>query len=252
MGGRLDAAQVRRVSQGGAALTSVEGLALLDAAVESGAAVVVANRLDLARLRREAVDVPVPALLRSLVRPARRAAGGESLIPGDALLQRLAGLGEVDRDRALLDVVRAQIAIVLGYERATDIDPDSGFLDLGFDSLTAVELRNRLNAATGCQLPATLIFDYPTPSTVAKRIGVVLRPDTGRHVGVDSSEADIRSALESIPVSRLRQSGLMDALLQLAHTADEGELRDAGEDADVFDEMDVDELVQRALHNSES
>ncbi len=145
-------------------LPSTLGLALLDAAVTLDDAHLVPVRLETATLRREAASGMLRPLFRGLVRTvARRTAATATASGGTALAQRLSGLGQDEQNRALLDLVRAQVATVLGHATPETIAAGRPFKELGFDSLTAVELRNRLNAATGQRLPATLVFDYPTP-----------------------------------------------------------------------------------------
>jgi acyl carrier protein len=105
-------------------------------------------------------------LLSRLVRRAGRRGVGETLTQ-QGLIARLATLSPEEQADALLEILRAQSALVLGIGSPQAVDPVRTFRELGFDSLTAVELRNRLNAATGLQLPATLIFDHPTPAALA-------------------------------------------------------------------------------------
>ncbi|MDF5759335.1 type I polyketide synthase [Spongiactinospora sp. TRM90649] len=165
--GTLDANDIARATRFGAAITAEQGAALFDAALATGQPHVLPINLDLGRLR----DQPeIPVLLRGLVRaPIRRAsaAGGPG---GGSLSGRLAGLPADERDRVLLGLIRAEVAAVLGHASADAVDPGKAFKELGFDSLTAVELRNRMNAATGLRLPATLVFDYPSPAALAAHL----------------------------------------------------------------------------------
>nr|WP_308190802.1 SDR family NAD(P)-dependent oxidoreductase [Streptomyces sp. HPF1205] len=183
MTGHLDTADLRRVSRGGTLrLATEEGLTLLDAALSRPEPLLVPVALDPAALREQAAAGALSPLLRGLVRgPARRtaaapAAGG----PGTAgLTERLTGLTPADRDRALLDLVRGHVAVVLGHESADTVNPDRAFKELGFDSLTAVELRNRLGAVSGLRLPATIVFDHPSPRALADLLRAELGLDHG-------------------------------------------------------------------------
>ncbi|WP_308457404.1 SDR family NAD(P)-dependent oxidoreductase, partial [Streptomyces sp. SM10] len=167
--GRLDGSDVDRMVRSGVLpLTDEQGLALLDAALASPRAALVPVGLDLTALQSQAVAGALPGVFRGLVRTAgRRRAPAAATTGGSTLGQRLAGLAPQERDRELLDLVRTQAASVLGHAGAETVDGDKQFKELGVDSLTAVELRNRLNAATGLRLPATLVFDYPTPAALA-------------------------------------------------------------------------------------
>ncbi|KJK55078.1 hypothetical protein UK12_30910, partial [Saccharothrix sp. ST-888] len=172
MTGTLEEADLRRINRAGVdALSSREGLTLLDTATALGGATYVPMRLDLAGLRGQAASPALPALLRGLVRaPARRAARAAEDADG-SFAQQLAAVPAAERAKALLVLVTAHVAGVLGHTASDAVEPQLAFKDLGFDSLTAVELRNRLNAATGLRLPATLVFDYPTPAALAEQLG---------------------------------------------------------------------------------
>ncbi|MFE9429337.1 type I polyketide synthase, partial [Kitasatospora sp. NPDC006697] len=168
MTGHLAQAEIDRMARNGIRpLTTEQGLALFDAALGSTEPLLVPARFDLAALR--ASSAPLPALFRELVhRPNRRQAQGRDAVAAAALVQQLAGLGETEREALVLRFVRGCVAAVLGHADAELVDIDRAFKELGFDSLTAVELRNRLAVATGVRLPATLVYDHPTPVALAR------------------------------------------------------------------------------------
>jgi NADPH:quinone reductase-like Zn-dependent oxidoreductase/acyl carrier protein len=172
MTGHLSQTERARITRGGMiALTTQEGLALLDVAVARDEAELMAARLDVAGLGTRTVrDADIPALWRGLVgSPARPAAvAGAGTGAADTLRRQLAGLPGPDRARLLLDLVRTHVAAVIGHTSTEAVQPDQSFRELGFDSLTAVELRNRLGTATGLRLPATVVFDHPTPVVLAR------------------------------------------------------------------------------------
>ncbi|MET8752414.1 SDR family NAD(P)-dependent oxidoreductase, partial [Streptomyces sp. NPDC004667] len=183
MGDTLDAGDVSRMGRGGViALTAADGVALFDSACASGQALLVPVRLDLAALRAAARGGMLPPLLSGLVRmPSRRAARGGTAAVG-AFARQLTALPQDQRPGAVLELVRGQVAAVLGFAGPEAVDPARSFSEVGFDSLTAVELRNRLAAATGVRLPATLVFDYPTPAVLAEYLHAELLGGQGTDV----------------------------------------------------------------------
>ncbi|MFJ4653376.1 SDR family NAD(P)-dependent oxidoreductase [Nocardia sp. NPDC088792] len=181
MTGHLDEADARRIARSGMpALTDRQGLELFDAATAAGDPHLVAMPLDLAALRARAATDPVPRLLHGLVRPAARRAAAASPGGDSAGMQssRLTALPAAERRRELRELVRAQVAAVLGHAAAEAVEPGRAFRDLGFDSLAAVDLRNRLNLATGLRLPATLVFDHPNPAALADHLDTRLAGET--------------------------------------------------------------------------
>ncbi|MFJ7249949.1 type I polyketide synthase [Kitasatospora sp. NPDC098652] len=195
MTAHLGATDRARAEQSGALpLSTPDGLALFDAALADRRALLVPVRLDTATLRSRGA-AELPALLRSLVRaPARRTAQGAQA--ADGLRARLAGLTAADRAAALLDLVSGCTAAVLGHTSADQVHAARPFRDLGLDSLTAVELRNRLNAATGLRLPATLVFDHPSPGALAGHLADGLA-GTGT---ATAAAAPLRTADEPIAI----------------------------------------------------
>ncbi|MBU3068121.1 SDR family NAD(P)-dependent oxidoreductase [Nocardia sp. NEAU-G5] len=161
----LTDADVRRLSGLGiGAMATDAALALFDIAWNGGAdAAVVPMRMDSAALA--AAGGPVPAMLRDMVRvPVRRRAirPADHALPAPDLRDRTPG--------GLLELVRTRAAAVLGHDSAQEVPPTRAFRDLGFDSLAAVDLRNRLNTATGLRLAATVVFDHPSPAALAEHI----------------------------------------------------------------------------------
>ncbi|WP_179167532.1 type I polyketide synthase, partial [Streptomyces sp. 13-12-16] len=167
MVGTLSEADRSRMERGGfLPLSNHDGLALLDAAVRTDEPVAIPLKLNLAAVRAggsipEVLRGLIPVVVRGTARPRTGA---------DGIHQRLAGLAEEQRLDVLLTLVRTQAAMNLGYAGPEAVGPERTFRDLGVDSLAAVELRNGLGRATGLKLPATLVFDYPTPAVLARHL----------------------------------------------------------------------------------
>ncbi|WUL56292.1 SDR family NAD(P)-dependent oxidoreductase [Amycolatopsis sp. NBC_00348] len=164
MGGRLDTADTARMARSGIGAVDVEhGMRLLDSALGADRAALVPVVLEPAILRDYARLGVLPAIFRGLVGGVRRAARDGD--PTGGLPDRLAGLDPAEQLAVLTDLVRAEAAVVLGD--AEGVGASRAFRDAGFDSLTAVELRNRLTVKTGVNLPSTAVFDYPNPEALA-------------------------------------------------------------------------------------
>ncbi|MFJ7208020.1 type I polyketide synthase [Streptomyces sp. NPDC098789] len=192
MTGALGTADLDRMRRAGIRpLATDEGLALFDAAVRLPHAYTVPVRLDLAVLREQR---PLAPLFRALVRTTvKRAAANTPVGSGDGLRERLAALDPAERDRELTELVRAQAALVLGHGTAEMVEADRAFRDIGFDSLTAVELRNRIGSATGLRLSVTAVFDHPTPVALAAEVAIRL--------GIDSDSGRDRATPTAAPAT---------------------------------------------------
>ncbi|WP_175412718.1 beta-ketoacyl reductase, partial [Streptomyces sp. TRM64462] len=221
--GHLAEADLRRLARSGLLpLAGDDAMALFDAAPATGESVLAVTRLDLRALRGQGDTVP--AALRGLVpAPPRRpaATGAPAHDRGPGLAERLAPLTAADRDRALTDLVRGRVAAVLGHGDPTTIDADRPVQELGFDSLTAVELRNQLGAETGLRLPTTLVFDHPTPRAVAAYLAGQLayeEPDPAEPVLTELSR--LRAAIEAAASDRDAHGQITSRLRELLAAAD--------------------------------
>ncbi|MFE3560272.1 SDR family NAD(P)-dependent oxidoreductase [Streptomyces sp. NPDC059193] len=231
----------RREGRGGiTALGPAEGMELFGAALGSGQALLVPVKLDVRGARAEAAaGGGVPHLLRGLVRVGRQQAQAAAV--GDdrrQLADRLAGLGAAEQEALLLDLVRAQIAVVLGHSGLEGVRAETAFKDAGFDSLTSVELRNRMREATGLKLPATLVFDYPTPIALARHLCDELAVDKASPAdSVLAGLAGLDAAIESAASDEEARDRIAERLRELLKAAEAaGGSTGAGATADVSDE----------------
>jgi acyl transferase domain-containing protein/NADPH:quinone reductase-like Zn-dependent oxidoreductase/NADP-dependent 3-hydroxy acid dehydrogenase YdfG/acyl carrier protein len=161
-----DAGQARIARSGIAMLSPAEGVELFDRARRAGGSLLPV-RLNFGALRAAAGAGTLAAPLSELVRgpaarPGRAAAG--------SLARRLATTPEAERESLILELIRHQAASVLGHSSPGALAPERSFKDSGFDSLSAVELRNRISQVTGLRLPSTLVFDHPSPKVLAESL----------------------------------------------------------------------------------
>jgi mycoketide-CoA synthase len=236
-----------------AAMPTHHALQLFDTCLTKEAPHLIPARLDLGALRAHSTHGGLPALFSGLIHHnSRRHVEGDinAARSKTALAQRLHGLPEHEQHTVLRQLVCTHIATVLGTPTPEDIDPDRAFTNLGFDSLTAVELRNRLKTATGLNLSPTIIFDYPTPTTLADHLTSQIAPERPTSGSAQSEEMTVRNALHEIPLSVLRDAGLLNPLLALANP--NGANRRGSETAESIDEMDVETLLRHVTGNPAS
>ncbi|WP_216897311.1 type I polyketide synthase [Nocardia alni] len=237
--GEQDFARMRR--DGLLPIATADGLAMFDTALSLGQALTVAVRLDTAAIRAAGAQDPqvLPPALRGLLRATRRTAEADSGGTSAKLAAALAGRSRADQETLVLNTIRANAAAVLGHESPDAIGPDQAFTDLGFDSLGAVEFRNRLKTATGLKLTTTVVFDYPTPMALARHIRDEIVPtedpstvirgqiqtlaDTCGTAQLDSNAvADIADRLDEL--LRQLRGGELAEMLDSLDTADDDEL----------------------------
>jgi mycoketide-CoA synthase len=257
MTGALATVDLARFARDGiVAMSSDEALELLDTAMIVDEPFLLTAHIDFAALRVKFDGGTLPPMFVDLINAPARRQVDDSLAAAkskSALLQRLEGLAEDDQQAILLDLVRSNIATVLGSGSPEAIDPDRAFQELGFDSLTAVEMRNRLKSATGLPLSPTLIFDYPNSAALAGYMHRELVGASDRLAPAAApGEAEIQRVVGSIPVKRLRQAGVLELLLALANEgdADGRATTPVGSEKDIAD-MDLDDLVNSALLNDD-
>ncbi|PHQ48335.1 hypothetical protein BLA24_31120 [Streptomyces cinnamoneus] len=238
--------------KGAMPLSVEQGLELFDAACRGADAAPVASPLD---VRALAAAGAVPPVLRGLVpaAPVRRVAGtGDG---GAGLRRRLAELSAGEQGQLVVDLVRGQVASVLRHADARSVDAARTFQEIGFDSLTAVDLRNRLTAATGVRLAATAIFDYPTPAALGAHLLAQVAPEAADPVEVRLRELDkiasVISAMAEDATLRERLSPRMESIVAMwtdmqRPAQDEG----AGQDLESASLEDMFGIIDQELDGS--
>jgi acyl transferase domain-containing protein/NADPH:quinone reductase-like Zn-dependent oxidoreductase len=194
------------------------GLALFETARTVNLPVVIPTRWDLGKLRERSGDSAVPASLRGLLRPLPPATASSPVLaetsPAGDWRKRLGDLPEARQRQILVDLVRTEAATVLGHTDPARTRADQTFREAGFDSLSAVRLRNRLNTSTGLRLPATLLFDHPTWESVAECLRSELAPVSSAAAAPSSVLADLRR-LRQVVLGMPRENGILVELTEL-------------------------------------
>jgi NADP-dependent 3-hydroxy acid dehydrogenase YdfG/acyl carrier protein len=239
LSGHLAEVDLKRMARSGLLpLSNEDGMALFDGAFTTGEAVLAASRLDTAALRRQGGEPPallrglVPAPVRRSTAPAEGAAGGASLV------ERLARLSREEQQQALTEIVRDHVADVLGHSGGGGVEAARAFKDLGFDSLTAVELRNRLNAATGLRLPTTLIYDHPNPAALAAHLLGLLADDLSPAGGLLAELDALKARIGTVGGDEAAQAQIVARLQELLVAAS-GAVPGAADAAAGHDDLDA-------------
>ncbi len=249
--GKLSESDLSRMARAGMrALSNEAGLRLFDDALRMSDTLMLPVPLELAALRAQARAGVLPELFGDLVTiPARRVDAAQV----GSLARRLASTPEHEHEKIVLEIIRAEVATVLGHATPETIDSRRTFKELGFDSLTAVELRNRLNTAAGLRLPATLVFDYPTISAVAAQLLSELGRDrTGAGHSLEAELDRLQLMLLSTTLEGVEREKFATRLQTLAFALTDSNVDEpAGVDAEVdLDSATDDEmfdLIDREL-----
>jgi acyl carrier protein len=209
MTGHLNEQDSTRLHRRGvASMSSEDGLALFDAALRSGQPLLVPARLALAAVAGSDSDPGsgsgsdsgsgnVPHAFRLLARTARRrAAASDDGQAQSKFAAQLSGRSPAEQERITLEFVRAQAAAVLGHDSVNSVPPDEQFRSLGVDSLTGVELRNRLQTATGLKLSTTIVFDHPTPTALARYLHGRVQPQQDSGTTAQTELLELLARLE--------------------------------------------------------
>ena len=241
MTAHLNTADVTRLAATGLTpITNERGLALFDAALTSARPNLLASPLNTGALTRRARQNLLDPILSALITSRRQAATASPR----TLAAQLAGQTPQQRLETLTQMVTATTAAVLAHPDPAALDPDRPFKDLGIDSLTALELRNALNQHTGLALPATLIFDHPTPTALAHHLTTQLSGATPSST-TNEYVQQIQDLITSIPTSRLEEADILELLKKLASN----DYRDADhqQNKSRLATMDADDLIAVAL-----
>ena len=229
-------------------LSAAQGLGLLDTTLTMDEPLLGPMRLDFGVLRRQAADGVLPALMRGLVRaPARSTSEG-------SLAKRLAEVGEAEREAVVLELVRGHVAAVLGHASGEAVEPERAFKEMGFDSLGAVELRNRLSRAAGLRLPSTLVFDHPNPAAVAELLAREVDVDGASSSSLEDGIGRVESMLSALAGDERSKDRVEDRLRLLRQRLDafldghEGE--DGEEDLESASDEQIFELLDKEFESS--